>query len=577
MERQPPVAQSDEIDLYVRTYYSLLRSTGEVRVRAFEEAHSYSRSSLHDGALSTTPDVSAFAYAAGRLPDVMPQTQLIVLGQSHELFEAAGYDVRSWQRVTTRGRRRPLRWNANGTLAAFIASASDIDDLIPIVTAYQIEWNKMSRRLKGLGASLHPDTELPPKETLVHLLGISHEKWDHLVEAFGASRLEASLRTLATKPLDLRVRMLAASHSQYQRAAQRWWSGVEPSYVRPMPRPSGNARPPVYFVSSNTHAIANLVGGSVRAHRDDILAYVRQVNPEGLSSKVETALASGDEAEIAPLLYYLLRGWIHHGNSDDRVRAVRDGESRVGLAHLSGPGHIDVDAQVIELAKIDPSRLDPRLRVDGAERLSGSDALIVNIDYPLGMAAYYLLSRLGQGVGELRGVYVMGKAATLNGRVGDVALSSVVYDEHTRNTFLFQNAFSAKDVRPYLRYGSVFDNQSALTVRSAFLQNKRYMNAFYRDGYTVLEMEAGPFLSSVYELVHPTPVPQNEIVHFGAQTPFDVGFLHYASDTPYSRRQSLLSKSLSYYGVDSTYACAIAIVRRILELEVARARETAGE
>ena len=83
MERQPPVAPSDEIDLYVRTYYSLLRSSGEVRVRAFEEAHSYSRSSLHDGALSTTPDVSAFAYAAGRLPDVMPKTKLIVLGQSH--------------------------------------------------------------------------------------------------------------------------------------------------------------------------------------------------------------------------------------------------------------------------------------------------------------------------------------------------------------------------------------------------------------------------------------------------------------------------------------------------------------
>ena len=47
---------------------------------------------------------------------------------------------------------------------------------------------------------------------------------------------------------------------------------------------------------------------------------------------------------LGPLLYYLLRGWIHHGKSEDRVRAVRDGESRVGLAHLSGPGHIDVDA-----------------------------------------------------------------------------------------------------------------------------------------------------------------------------------------------------------------------------------------
>jgi hypothetical protein len=208
--------------------------------------------------------------------------------------------------------------------------------------------------------------------------------------------------------------------------------------------------------------------------------------------------------------------------------------------------------------------------VEGLESLRASEAIILHIDYPLGMAAYYLLSRLGQGVGELRGVYVMGKAATLNGRVGDVSLSGVCYDEHSRNTFLFRNAFSAGDVAPYLRRGSVFDNQAALTVRSAFLQNRRYMTAFYRGGYTVLEMEAGPFLGAIYELIYPHALPRDEIVHLSDKTPFDVGFLHYASDTPYSRRQSLLSKSLSYFGVDSTYACAIAIVRRILQQEVAR-------
>ena len=127
MERQPPVAPSDEIDLYVRTYTSLLRSTGDVRVRAFEEAHAFCRSSLHEGALSTKPDVSAFAYAAARLPEVMPEVKLVVLGQSHELFEAAGFDVRKWTKVTTRGRRRPQRYDGAGTLAVFIAS--DIDDL----------------------------------------------------------------------------------------------------------------------------------------------------------------------------------------------------------------------------------------------------------------------------------------------------------------------------------------------------------------------------------------------------------------------------------------------------------------
>ena len=179
-------------------------------------------------------------------------------------------------------------------------------------------------------------------------------------------------------------------------------------------------------------------------------------------------------------------------------------------------------------------------------------------------------------MGELRGIYVMGKAATLNGRVGDVMLSSAVYDEHSRNTFLLRNAFTASSLRPWLRHGDVFDNQSALTVRSAFLQNPNYMNAFYRDGYTVLEMEAGPFLSACWELTWPTRVPSDEIVSLGGDGGLELGILHYASDTPYSRRQSLLSQSLSYFGVDSTYACAIAIVRRILEREIERQRQPGG-
>src|SRR5215472_4928859 len=166
MERQPPVAPADEIDLYVRTYTSLLRSTGDVDVRAFEEAHAFSGSSLHEGALSADPDVSAFAYAAGRLPLEMPGIRRLVLGQSHELFEAAGFDVRAWKIVKTRGRRRPLRWDGASTLGVFIASASDIDDLVPMVTAYQIEWNKMHARLRSIGRRAHSTPALSPSESI---------------------------------------------------------------------------------------------------------------------------------------------------------------------------------------------------------------------------------------------------------------------------------------------------------------------------------------------------------------------------------------------------------------------------
>jgi hypothetical protein len=571
MDRRPPEPQSEEISLYVTTYYSLLRSTGEVRVRAFEEAHAFSGSSLHLGALSDVPDLSAFAYAAARLPDEMLDVDLVILGQSHELFEAAGYDVRRWEIVKTRGRRRPLRYDGKGKLAVFIASASDIDDLVPIVTAYQIEWNKMHERLRRAAGSAEQLAEATKDPiSLSGALGVSVDDAQKLIDAFGPKRLERGFSTLYERRSDLKIRMLAASHSQYQRAAQRWWGAIEPSYVRKTePR-----RPPVYFISSNTHAIANLVGGYAQSHVDEIVEFARKENPEGLGAEVERAIKAGDPSELAPLLYYLLRPYIHASKGTKKMNEVRAFEASHGLVHLSEPGHVDVDAQIANLRDLDPKLLDPRLRIPGIERLSRSDAVILNIDYPLGMAAYHLLSRIGQGVGDLRGIYVMGKAATLNGRVGDVMLSGNVYDEHSHNTFLMKNAFTARDVAPWLRHGSVFDNQKAVSVRSAFLQSKEYMDAFYTSGYTVLEMEAGPFLGAVYELVNPRRVPTDEIVHLSAHTSFDVGILHYASDTPYSRRQSLLSKSLSFFGVDATYACAIAIVRRILELECARLAAT---
>ncbi len=85
-------------------------------------------------------------------------------------------------------------------------------------------------------------------------------------------------------------------------------------------------------------------------------------------------------------------------------------------------------------------------------------------------------------------------------------------------------------------------------------------------------MEAGPYLSAIYEGIYPQRYPVNEIVNLFIDAPYGIGLLHYASDTPYSRRQSRLSRlsrSRSYFGMDATYACSTAILRRILETEAA--------
>jgi len=261
-------------------------------------------------------------------------------------------------------------------------------------------------------------------------------------------------------------------------------------------------------------------------------------------------------------LYYVLKKYLAD-NGRQAQEVLEADEKAIGIHHVSSKHGFEIEAQVIELNKLRPDWLDPRLR-EGVTTpaLVHSDALLLNIDYPLGLAAFELLNRITEQVGRLLGVYIMGKAATLNARVGDVMIPNVVYDEHSQNTYLFQNCFSAQDVAPYLTYGTVLDNQKGISVPGTFLQNSRYMGVIYNEGYTDIEMEAGPFLSSIYEAFRPKRHPVNEIVNLYG-VPFDVGFLHYASDTPMSKGKNLGAGSLSYAGVDPTYATAIVILRQI--------------
>jgi hypothetical protein len=163
----------------------------------------------------------------------------------------------------------------------------------------------------------------------------------------------------------------------------------------------------------------------------------------------------------------------------------------------------------------------------------------------------------------------MGKAASLNGVRGDVIIPEVVYDEHSHNTYIFANQFSAKDVAPHLTFGTVLDNQKAVTVMGTFLQNKNIMDVIYREGYTDIEMEGGPYLSAIYELSRPQRYPVNQIVSLN-KLPFDLGIMHYVSDTPYTKGKNLGAGALSYFGMDSTYAVSLTILKRIIALEKQR-------
>jgi len=572
MERSVPTRASDEIDLYIRTMYSLLRSSTPVRIRTLEEVHAGMKSSLHLLARDEKPDISSFIYANLRLPECIIDVKAVLLGQSATVFEQSGYhNIEDWVEVTARARRRRSFFDGKSLLACYIASRSDIDDVVPMLTAFQIEWNKLHNSLIKYSVetlnALSSDSKTHLNQ-LASAMKISIEDLLRLKTIWG-DRFKFMLTRIREHKLDLEVQLFSGSLNEYRRATRLWWENIEDRFPPVKERP-------VYFISSNTHSIPNLLSGYALTQKERLTEFIQTEGDKDLLAEWQDI--SHDEVPSRPenFLYYILKKYQATPKGEDLVAAQAAYEEKYGVHRLPSEHAFDIEAQIIELSSLNPETIDPRLTPEtfAGEHtdwtfLSKSNALILNIDYPLGLAAYNLLVKIAEHTCPMLGIYIMGKAATLNGKRGDVMIPNVTYDEQSQNTFMYNNCFTARDVNPYLVYGTVLDNQKSVSVLGTYLQNAHVMEVIYREGYTDIEMEAGPYLSGVSELFRPTRHPVDEIVNL-YNLPFELGILHYASDTPLTKGENLGAGTLSYFGVDSTYAASLAILRRIMQNEYDR-------
>jgi hypothetical protein len=555
MEAPPASGWSGKhaVELYVRTYTTMLQSSGEIKVESLVQAHLGMGSVLHPLAAQPQSDMGALLYAARRLPTAINRGRRVVMGQSPQGFRAVlGADILSWEAVKAPARRRRWYHDGKNTLAVLIASTSDIDDLVPTLVAFQIEWNKLHRALQDAGLS---------DEEARHAAGASPDDWRRLHDAWGDS-FDANLAAIKREECRITLRLIGGTHLGFARNASRWWLPVAIAMDELDARDA-----PIYFVSSNAHSLVNVLTGVARRIESEIVDWISRSDSD-LDSERHKLEAGHSRASRQNWLYYGARQLFDASPHRERLRKWRaDLETANGVRHIPAVGTgVDSAAQVFMLNKLDASAIDPRVGTVDAAKLAQSDACIVNVDYPLGEAAYHILRQVAEQAAWVAGVYVLGKAATLNADVGDVMIPNVVYNEHSGNTYWLDNCFSANDVQPNLVYGSALDNQRAVTVRGTFLQNRDYLDFYYQGRYTVVEMEAGPYLDACYEIGQSERYPVNESVNM-AQVNFDLGIVHYASDTPYTQARTLGARGLSYRGMDSTYASAIAVARRILQRE----------
>jgi hypothetical protein len=246
-------------------------------------------------------------------------------------------------------------------------------------------------------------------------------------------------------------------------------------------------------------------------------------------------------------------------------------EKQHGLIRLEPYHNIDIEAQIFSVRDVVKNPfLDRRLKLTQAmkKKLAQSDALILNIAYPLGMTAYSVLKEVSENASVIRGVYIMGKTASLNASVGDITIPNYVRDMHTHNQIFVHNDFDVSDFLPYIKKNSILSQQKAVSVRGTFLQSEKSLTKDFHDGYSIIEMEAGPYLNRIYEMTEPTRYPTEAT--FMVKPDFRLGLAYYVSDTPHKQGLNLGAKRLTWEGLNATYAISLGIVKDIFQTEAGR-------
>jgi hypothetical protein len=109
--------------------------------------------------------MSAFIYSVLRLRLPIINCNLVLLGQAEEVFVCNRAFMSIAGRVTASARRRKWFYDGKETLAVYVASVQHTDDIVPILVAFQIEWNKIyyllnadptTMQLLETYGSLHP-------------------------------------------------------------------------------------------------------------------------------------------------------------------------------------------------------------------------------------------------------------------------------------------------------------------------------------------------------------------------------------------------------------------------------------
>jgi len=549
--------RSSEISIreFIDSYYRQLLNQKDISLSAFVPGYRKVNPSIHQ--FLNDPghlDVSALSYALERLPPDIFEARKIVMAVTDHGMESGGFYIDSglktglWQKsVAVRRRRRSYFHPSSGTLAFFVTSPSDVDDIVNCTLAFNLEWQKLSLLL---GDSLN-DFIVSPKP---QVLGLDAREWGRLKKVLGDD-WQNIIRT-CRRTGDIQFRLLEGNKDLFSQVTHDWWQEIlQKSFIFDFDTL------PVYFISSNLHSLVNIIGGYVRQKQSEIFNYIERNFPDLYQDWLKVN-AAGNIIRLSDFLYYASGKYFQYNPQDLQAKKTYEASLGIKQFQLSSPLYADV--QIIPVKSIlQTNSIDPYVNISCPEKLAQSQALIVNIDYPLGASAYYIFSLILNQLKQIKGAYIVGKAAILSGEVGDVQIPSIVFDERTGNIYHINNVFN--NPFPFSTFQSdVHQNQKAISVYNTFMENRFQLEGYIDAGFNIIEMESGPYLGAIAQHVLKAESLQSNVFQI-KNLPFDLGIINYASDNPLSK--NLGEGAMAMIGAEPTYLALLTTLQRIIDLE----------
>jgi hypothetical protein len=232
-----------------------------------------------------------------------------------------------------------------------------------------------------------------------------------------------------------------------------------------------------------------------------------------------------------------------------------------GLWEIQDTSGTNIALQIIDTARLDPSRLPVELQPNG-DVMRREKPVIVVMDYAFGEQAFETMDELlrpfdiGGSSYTLRveSISVMGKAGILKGDKGDIMVPTAHLFEGTADNYPLDNEFGKSD---FEGHGLQVFEGPMVTVLGTSLQNKDILEYFLNSSWKAigLEMEGAHYQKAIQAAAK---IRGN----IGAKV--RLRYAYYASDNPLITGKTLASGSLGLEGVKPTYLITLRILQRIL-------------